>query len=189
MPLHYLGHSVNTTCGKQIHTKRTGADLLLLWTLQCTQRERIDKYLDTRRPIATAADRVATDHFQKLQSQDGGLPKLLLAYSCLTNHSEAPLLWLVKPKQDVGDHQWCVICCDVEHLNSVCKTCAHQMLRLFSSSHLAIITIPVASGLFTSSAPVCAYLGELVVSKVEDTEAGESRQRVRQALQWVLTQC
>ena len=33
--------------------------------------------------------RVATDHFQKSQSQDGGLAELLLAYSCLTNHSEA----------------------------------------------------------------------------------------------------
>jgi len=28
-----------------------------------------------------------TDHFQK--SQDGGLSELLLAYSCITNHSEA----------------------------------------------------------------------------------------------------
>ena len=42
----------------------------------------IDKYLDTRRPIATAADRVAIEHFEKSQSQDGGLPELLLAYSC-----------------------------------------------------------------------------------------------------------
>jgi len=29
------------------------------------QRHRIDIYLDTRRPIETATDRVATDHFQK----------------------------------------------------------------------------------------------------------------------------
>jgi len=49
-------------------------------------------YLDTRRPIATAADIVATDHFQKSQSQDGGLSELLLACSCVTNHSEAALL-------------------------------------------------------------------------------------------------
>jgi len=34
------------------------------------------------------------------------------------------------------------------------QTCAHQTLRLFSGGHLAIITIPVASGLFTRSAPV-----------------------------------
>ena len=46
----------------------------------------------TRRPITTAADRVDTDHFHKSQWQDGGLPELLLAYSCLTNHSEAASL-------------------------------------------------------------------------------------------------
>ena len=34
--------------------------------------------LDTWRPIATAADRVATDHSQSRISQDGGLPELLL---------------------------------------------------------------------------------------------------------------
>ena len=63
-------------------------------------RHGVDKYLDRRRPVATAADRVAIDHFQKSQSQDGGLSKLLLAYSHLNNHSEAGL---VTPKQDVGD--------------------------------------------------------------------------------------
>jgi len=47
---------------------------------------------------------VATNHWQKLQSQDGGLPELLLGYSCLTNHSKAASLWLVMPKQ-VVDHQ------------------------------------------------------------------------------------
>jgi len=31
---------------------------------------------DTQRPIATAADHVTIDHFQKLHSQDGGLPEL-----------------------------------------------------------------------------------------------------------------
>ena len=41
-----------------------------------------NKYLETRRPIATAADRVATDHLHKSQSQYGGLPEFLLAYSC-----------------------------------------------------------------------------------------------------------
>jgi len=55
-------------------------------------RHRIDKYLDTPRRITITADRVATDHFQKSKSQDGGLPELLLAYSCLTNHSEAASL-------------------------------------------------------------------------------------------------
>jgi len=55
-------------------------------------RHRIDKYLDTPRRITITADRVDTDHFQKSKSQDGGLPELLLAYSCLTNHSEAASL-------------------------------------------------------------------------------------------------
>ena len=42
-------------------------------------RHRIDNYLVTQHPVTTAEDRVSTDHFQKLQSQDGGLPELLLA--------------------------------------------------------------------------------------------------------------
>ena len=45
--------------------------------------------------------------------QDGGLPDL-------TNHSEAASLWLVMPKQGVGDykwrHEWRVVCCNVESL-------------------------------------------------------------------------
>ena len=129
-----------------------------LWSLtegNCRDhRHSIDKYLDTRSPIATAADRVATDHSQKSQSQ-GGLPELLLAYSCLTNHSKAASLWSVTPKQVVRTHQWCVVCFIVEYLLIfTCKTCAHRTLRLFSSGHLAIIITPVASGLFMSSAPV-----------------------------------
>jgi len=55
-------------------------------------RHRIDKYLDARRPVAAAADCVTAGHFQKSQSQDGGLPELLLACFCLTSHSEAALL-------------------------------------------------------------------------------------------------
>ena len=82
-----------------------------------SHRHRIDKYLDTWRSIKTAADPVATNHFQKLQSQDGRLPRLLFAYSCLTNHSKAASLWLVTSKQVVGDCQCCVICCNVEYLN------------------------------------------------------------------------
>ena len=38
-------------------------------------------------------------------------------YSCLTNHSKAALLRLVMPKQDVGDHQRRVVCCNAEYLN------------------------------------------------------------------------
>jgi len=41
-------------------------------------RHRVDKYLETRRPVATAADRVATDHSGKSKPQDGRLPELLL---------------------------------------------------------------------------------------------------------------
>ena len=65
--------------------------------------------------IAPAADQVATDHFQKSQTQDSGLPELLLANSCLTNHSEAASLWLVTPKQVVGQSR--VVCYNVEYLN------------------------------------------------------------------------
>ena len=50
-------------------------------------------------------------------AQDGGLPVLLLAYSCLTNHSEAASLQLVTPKQVVGDHQRRVVRCNVEYPN------------------------------------------------------------------------
>ena len=84
---------------------------------QYDHSQRIDKYLDSWRQITNAADCVAIDHFQKSQSQDGGLPKLLLAYSCLTNYGEAASPWLVTPKQDIGDHQWPVICCNAEYLN------------------------------------------------------------------------
>jgi len=49
--------------------------------------------------MATAADSVATDHFQKSKSQDGGLPELLLAYSFVSNHSFAEDTYVA------GDHQ------------------------------------------------------------------------------------
>jgi len=75
------------------------------------------------RQIVAAADRVANDHSKKLQ--DGGLPGLLLAYFSLTNYSEAASLWLVMPKQVVGDHQWCAVCRNVELL-----TFGMQNLRL-----------------------------------------------------------
>jgi len=55
------------------------------------------------------------------------------------------------PKQDVGDHQWRVLCCNVQYLNFGMQNLPHQTLRLFSSSHLA-----VASGFITVSAPVVA---------------------------------
>ena len=40
----------------------------------------------------------------------------------------------------------------------VCKTCARQTLSLFSSGNLAIITILVASGLFTDSLQLASFL-------------------------------
>ena len=52
-------------------------------------RHRIDKCQDTllaNQPISDGED---TDHCQKVTSQDGGLPELIVARSCLTNHSEA----------------------------------------------------------------------------------------------------
>jgi len=54
-------------------------------------RHRIDKYPVSR--YLTCQSNIlegeATNHCQKGTSQDGGLPELLLAQSCLTNHSEA----------------------------------------------------------------------------------------------------
>ena len=53
---------------------------------------RIDKYLDTLLANQTISDSEATDHCQKVTSQDGGLPELIVARSCLTNHSKASRL-------------------------------------------------------------------------------------------------
>jgi len=118
-------------------------------------RHRIDKYLDARRQVATSADCVTAGHFQKSQSQDGGLPEF-------TNHREATSLWLVKPKQVVADHIWHVVCCNAEYLNFDTQNCTHETLRLFSSDHLLIISIPAAVGLFTSNAPVIGTIGMLL---------------------------
>jgi len=84
-----------------------------VWMLGLTRRQRIDKYLDTRRLIATAADHVATDRSGKSQSQDVGLPESL-----------KPLLWLVQLKPVVGDHQRRGVCCYVENLHF----CMHNLL-------------------------------------------------------------
>jgi len=84
-------------------------------------RHRVDKYLDTLLANQPISDGEATDHCQKGAPQDGGLPELIVAWSCLTNHSEASRPWLVTPKQDVvGNHQWHhwhVVCCNIEDLN------------------------------------------------------------------------
>ena len=80
-----------------------------MWVWWCYQRYRISRCMTFNCNCSRS--------FQKSQSQDGWLPELLLAYSCLTYHREAASLWLVTPKQDVGDHQWRVVCCNVEYLN------------------------------------------------------------------------
>jgi len=69
--------------------------ILCLWLKSPTvshHRHRIDKYLDillANRPIS---DGEATDRCQMGAPQDGGLPELIVARSCLTNHSEAASL-------------------------------------------------------------------------------------------------
>jgi len=70
-------------------------------------RQRTERYLDSLLTNQPISDNEATDHCQKVTPQDGGLPELIVARSCLTNHSEGSRPWLVTPKQDVvGNHQW-----------------------------------------------------------------------------------
>jgi len=57
--------------------------------VQSAHRHIIDKYLDTLLINQPISDDEAADHWQKVTSQDGGLPELIVARSCLTNHSEA----------------------------------------------------------------------------------------------------
>ena len=127
-------------------------------TISTYHRHSIDKYLDTLLANQPISDGEATDHCQKVAPQDGGLPELIVARSCVTNHSEAASLWLVTPKQDVvGNHQWRhwhVICCNVEYLN-----CRMQNLR---PSNIKVIfkriscgsPIVVTSGFTAGTAPV-----------------------------------
>ena len=59
----------------------------------CTaHRHRINKYLDTLLANQPISDGEASDHCQKGVPQDGRLPELIVARSCLTNHSEAASL-------------------------------------------------------------------------------------------------
>ena len=47
----------------------------------------------------------ATDHCQKGAPQDGGLPELIVARSCLTNHSEPAGTWhemAIELTQEIG---------------------------------------------------------------------------------------
>ena len=74
-------------------------------SISSSHRHRIDKYLDTLLANQPISDGEATDHCQKGALQDGRLPELIVAQSCLTNHSEASRPWLVTPKQEVvGNH-------------------------------------------------------------------------------------
>jgi len=103
------------------HAKATSRSMCYFCSVYYDHRHRIDKYLDTFLANQPISDGEATDRCQKVAPQDGGLPELIVARSCLTNHSVAASLWLVTPKQDVvGNHQWRhwhVVCCNVEDLN------------------------------------------------------------------------
>jgi len=55
-------------------------------------RYRIDKYLDSLLANQPISDGEATDRCQKVAPQDGELSELIVARSCLTNHSEAASL-------------------------------------------------------------------------------------------------
>ena len=58
--------------------------ILPVGTVPCTRRDhrhRTDKYLDIRRPIATAADRVVTDHFQRRNRRTADFPSYYLPNS------------------------------------------------------------------------------------------------------------
>ena len=57
-----------------------------------SHRHRIDKYLDTLPANQPISDNKATDRCQRKAPQDGGLPELIVAQSCLTNRSEAASL-------------------------------------------------------------------------------------------------
>jgi len=58
----------------------------------CHHRHRVNKYLDTLLANQPISGGEATDHCQKVAPQDGGLPELIVARSCLTNHSKAASL-------------------------------------------------------------------------------------------------
>jgi len=66
--------------------RETGAEI------RQTHRHRIDKYLDTLLANQPISDGEATDRCQRRAPQDGGLPELIVARSCLTDHSEAASL-------------------------------------------------------------------------------------------------
>jgi len=121
-------------------------------------RHRIDKYLDTLLANQPISDGEATDHCQKDALQDGSLPELIVARSCLTSHSEAASLWLVTPKQDVvGNHHWRhwrVICCNTEYLNFGIQNLRPSNIKVIFQQPYCGSPIAVASGVIAGTAPV-----------------------------------
>jgi len=61
--------------------------LLFLHTPDKTIDIKVDKYPDTLLASQPISAGEATDHCQKVAPQDGRLPELIVARSCLTNHS------------------------------------------------------------------------------------------------------
>jgi len=121
-------------------------------------RHRIDKYLDTLLANQPISDGEATDHCQKVTSQDGRQPELIVARSCLTKHSEAASLWLVTRKLDmVGNHQWRhwrVVCCNVEDPNFGMQNLHPSNIKVIFQRPSCRSPIASASGFIAGTAPV-----------------------------------
>ena len=82
-----------TTCKKtQNHRYGDNRKMAAGFAYLDTHRHRIDKYLDTLPANQPISDNKATDRCQRRALQDGGLPELTVARSCLTNRSEAASL-------------------------------------------------------------------------------------------------
>jgi len=79
-------------CLQHLHVQGPSEQVFKNKLKACSQhRHRTDDYLYTLL-VNQTAQKALPPTGQKSQSQDGGLPELLLAYSCLTNHSEAASL-------------------------------------------------------------------------------------------------
>ena len=115
----------------------------------------MSRYLTSQPNIS---DGEATDLCQKGAPQDGGLPELIVAQSCLTNHSEAASLWLATLKQDVvRNHQWRhwrVVCCNVEDLNFGVQNLHPSYIKVIFQRPSCRSPIAVASGFIAVTAPV-----------------------------------
>jgi len=122
--------------------------------LDTNHRHRIDIYLDTLLANQPISDGEATDRCQRIAPQDGGLPELIVARTCVTNHSEAASLWLVMPKQDVvGNHQWRVVC-NVQYLNFGMQNLRPSNIKVIFQRPSCGSPIAVASGFIAGTASV-----------------------------------